>query len=138
VTELEILLVDVRFSISATLLAATARKGSSRADTVLKGIVSPTLIFFRDTSAPLLESARRRCDNLDRLLIEVPAQPQRLQLSVLFAKYIHFSGLCGPAFVPSSGRVRQCWSGHLLSFWRLPRASSSHLLSGLFWMLTCI
>jgi hypothetical protein len=76
VTQREILVADVRFNNSALqLLAATARNGLSRADTVLKGIVSPILIFFRDTSAPLLEFACRRCDNLDRLLIEVPAQP---------------------------------------------------------------
>jgi hypothetical protein len=36
------------------------------------------LIFFRDTSAPLPESACRWCDTLDQLLIEVievSAQP---------------------------------------------------------------
>jgi hypothetical protein len=53
----------------------TTRNGSSRVDTVPKGIVSLTLIFFRDTSMPLPESACRWCDTLDQLLIEVSAQP---------------------------------------------------------------
>jgi len=63
VAQREILLADVRFNNSALrLLAATARNGLSRVDTVPKGIVSLILIFFRDTSAPLPESAYRRCD----------------------------------------------------------------------------
>jgi hypothetical protein len=74
VTEFDILLVDARLSNSA-LRAATTRNGSSRVDTVPKGIVSLTLIFFRDTSMPLPDSACRWCDALDQLLIEVSAQP---------------------------------------------------------------
>src|SRR3982074_437045 len=74
VTEFDILLVDARLSNSA-LRAATTRNRSGRVDTVPKGIVSLTLIFFRDTSMPLPESACRWCDTLDQLLIEVSAQP---------------------------------------------------------------
>jgi hypothetical protein len=55
------------------------RNGSSRADTVPKGIakdiVSLILIFFRDTSAPLPETACRWSDTRDQLFIEVPARP---------------------------------------------------------------
>jgi hypothetical protein len=65
--------------LDATLLAATTRNGLSRADTVpkgiVKGIVSLTLMFFRDTSAPLPEFACRWSDTLDQLFIEVSAQP---------------------------------------------------------------
>jgi hypothetical protein len=80
-TEFDIELMDATLCISAVryspLRNATTRNGSSRADTVPKGIVSLTLIliFFRDTSAPLPESACRWCDTLDQLLIEVSAQP---------------------------------------------------------------
>jgi hypothetical protein len=68
-------------ALGATLLVATTRNGLSRADTVPKGIakvksfVSLILILFRDTSAPLPESACRGCDTLDQLFIEVSAQP---------------------------------------------------------------
>src|SRR4030081_3446982 len=69
VTEFDILLVDARLSNSA--LRYSPRSAASRVDTVPKGIVSLTLIFFRDTSMPRPESACRWCDTLDQLLIEV-------------------------------------------------------------------
>jgi hypothetical protein len=68
--------VDARLS-NSTLRYSPRRHATVRAELtrLQKGIVSLTLMFFRDTSAPLPESACCWCDTLDQLLIEVSAQP---------------------------------------------------------------
>jgi hypothetical protein len=61
VTIFDIQPMDATLRISAyatcPLGNATTRKGSSRADTVPKGISQPHLHLFRDTSVPLPEPA---------------------------------------------------------------------------------